>query len=160
MIKSWTRLFECHLIIILLGKVWIRLFSFQIWVNSRTLVCQPILLKENSEFKSFKLLLKTDLLLRSAGVEGLDKYTYHLFVSSYFKVFKNVHIFLSRYHFKLLFLSPAYFSLFLALSFFSLSLSLSFSLSLSLYIYIYIYMYIYIFIFFRCNESIKITALT
>ena len=34
--KSWTRLIAFHLALILLGKVWIRLFSLQLWVNSRT----------------------------------------------------------------------------------------------------------------------------
>ena len=33
--KSWTRLIACHIALILLGKVWIQLFSLQLWVNSR-----------------------------------------------------------------------------------------------------------------------------
>ena len=33
--KSWTRLIAFHIALIPLGKVWIQLFSFQIWVNSR-----------------------------------------------------------------------------------------------------------------------------
>ena len=33
--KSWTRLIAFHIALILLGKVWIRLFSLQLWVNSR-----------------------------------------------------------------------------------------------------------------------------
>ena len=41
-IKSWTRLTAFHTALILLGKVWIRLFSLQLWVNSRTdWVLQP-----------------------------------------------------------------------------------------------------------------------
>ena len=40
--KSWTRLIAFHMALIPLGKVWIRLFSLQLWVNSRTeWVLQP-----------------------------------------------------------------------------------------------------------------------
>ena len=34
--KSWTRLISFHIALIPLGKVWIQLFSLQLWVNSRT----------------------------------------------------------------------------------------------------------------------------
>ena len=33
--KSWTRLIAFHIVLIPLGKVWIQLFSLQLWVNSR-----------------------------------------------------------------------------------------------------------------------------
>ena len=33
--KSWTRLIAFHIALIPLGKVWIQLFSRQLWVNSR-----------------------------------------------------------------------------------------------------------------------------
>ena len=33
--KSWTRLITFHIALIPLGKVWIQLFSLQLWVNSR-----------------------------------------------------------------------------------------------------------------------------
>ena len=33
--KSWTRLIPFHIAVIPLGKVWIQLFSLQLWVNSR-----------------------------------------------------------------------------------------------------------------------------
>ena len=40
--KSWTRLIAFHIALIPLGKVWIQLFSLQLWVNSRTdCVLQP-----------------------------------------------------------------------------------------------------------------------
>ena len=40
--KSWTRLIAFHIVLIPLGKVWIQLFSLQLWVNSRTdWVLQP-----------------------------------------------------------------------------------------------------------------------
>ena len=40
--KSWTRLTACHIALIPLGKVWIQLFSLQLWVNSRAdWVLQP-----------------------------------------------------------------------------------------------------------------------
>ena len=34
--KSWTRLIAFHIALIPLGKVWIQLFSLQLWTNSRT----------------------------------------------------------------------------------------------------------------------------
>ena len=34
--KSWTRLIAFHIALITLGKVWIQVFSLQLWVNSRT----------------------------------------------------------------------------------------------------------------------------
>ena len=34
--KSYTRLIAFHIALIPLGKVWIQLFSLQLWVNSRT----------------------------------------------------------------------------------------------------------------------------
>ena len=34
--KPWTRLIAFHIALIPLGKVWIQLFSLQLWVNSRT----------------------------------------------------------------------------------------------------------------------------
>ena len=34
--KTWTRLVAFHIALIPLGKVWIQLFSLQLWVNSRT----------------------------------------------------------------------------------------------------------------------------
>ena len=33
--KSWTRIIAFHIALIPLGKVWIQLFSLQLWVNSR-----------------------------------------------------------------------------------------------------------------------------
>ena len=40
--KSWTRLIAFHIELISLGKVWIQLFSLQLWVNSRAdWVLQP-----------------------------------------------------------------------------------------------------------------------
>ena len=33
--KSWTRLIAFHIALITLGKVWIQLFSLQLWVNNR-----------------------------------------------------------------------------------------------------------------------------
>ena len=40
--KSWTRLIAFHIALIHLGKVWIQLFSFQLWVNSSALVRQLV----------------------------------------------------------------------------------------------------------------------
>ena len=33
--KSWTRLIAFHIALLPLGKVWIQLFSLQLWINSR-----------------------------------------------------------------------------------------------------------------------------
>ena len=55
-----------------LGKVWIQLFSLQLWVNIRAaLVRQLVQEKENSEFKPVKLRLKIDLMSYPAWAEGL-----------------------------------------------------------------------------------------
>ena len=39
--KYWTRLIAFHIALIPLGKVWIQLFSLQLWVNSRVDYLQP-----------------------------------------------------------------------------------------------------------------------
>ena len=44
--KTWTRLIAFHITLISLGKVWIQLFSIQLWVNSRADWVLHILLKE------------------------------------------------------------------------------------------------------------------
>ena len=60
-----------------LGKVWIQLFSLQLWVNSRTnWVLQPwwgnsSKRRKNSKLKPVKLLLKIDLVSYPARGEGL-----------------------------------------------------------------------------------------
>ena len=36
--KSWTRLFVFYIALISLGKIWIQLFSLQLWLNSRDLL--------------------------------------------------------------------------------------------------------------------------
>ena len=62
--KSWTKLIAFHIALIPLGKVWIKLFSLQLWVNSRTaLLRQLVYEKENSEFKPVKLRLKINLII-------------------------------------------------------------------------------------------------
>ena len=40
--KSWTRLIAFHIALIPLGKVWIQLFSLQLWVNSRTALVRQL----------------------------------------------------------------------------------------------------------------------
>ena len=76
--KSWTRLIAFHIALIPLGKVWIQLFSLQLWVNSRTdLVRQLVYEKENSEFKPVKPRLQIDLVSYPARAEGLvNRITY------------------------------------------------------------------------------------
>ena len=76
--KSPTRLVAFHIALIPLGKVWIQLFSPQLWINSRVdyssaLVRQLVYEKENSEFKAVKLRLKIDLVSYPARTEGLGK---------------------------------------------------------------------------------------
>ena len=65
--KTWMRLITFHIVLIHLKKVWIQLFSLQLWINSKTdwifeiLVRQPVLEKENTEFKTVKFRLRIDL---------------------------------------------------------------------------------------------------
>ena len=67
--KSWTRLIEFHIVLIPLGKVWIQLFSLQLWVNSLgEATCQG---EENFELKPVKLRLKIDLVSYLSRAEGL-----------------------------------------------------------------------------------------
>ena len=74
--KSRTRLIAFHIALIPLGKVWIQLFSLQLWVNSRTdWVLQPwggnlSRRRKNSEFKPVKLRLKIDLVSYPARAGG------------------------------------------------------------------------------------------
>ena len=73
---SWTRLIAFHKALIPLGKVWIQLFSLQLWVNSKTdRVLQPwwgnSSRRRKTEFKPVKLRLKIDLVLYPARAEGL-----------------------------------------------------------------------------------------
>ena len=72
--KSWTRLIVFHIALIPLGKVWIQLFSLQLWVNSwADLVKQLVKEKENSEFRPVKLRLEIDFVSYPARAEGLGK---------------------------------------------------------------------------------------
>ena len=61
--KSWTRLIAFHIARMPLGKVWIQLFSFQLWV------LQPW--RRKNEFKAIKFRLKIDLVSYPALVKGL-----------------------------------------------------------------------------------------
>ena len=66
-----------HIALIPLGKVWIQLFSLQLWVNSRAdwffSLGEATSLEEgkNSEFKPVELRLKIDLVSYPAQAEGL-----------------------------------------------------------------------------------------
>ena len=69
-----------HIVLILFGKVWIQLFSIQLWVNSRAglgslaLFRQPVQEKGNSKLKSVKFCLKIDIVSHSTHVQGLGIY--------------------------------------------------------------------------------------
>ena len=71
--KSWTRLTAFHIALIPLGKVWIQLFSLQLWVNSRTgSIGEATSLGEgNSGFKLVKLRLKIELVSYPTLAESL-----------------------------------------------------------------------------------------
>ena len=73
--KSWTRIIAFHIALIPFGKVWIQLFSLQLWVNSRAdwflLPWFFSLGERNSEFKPVKLRLKIDLVSYPTRTEGL-----------------------------------------------------------------------------------------
>ena len=71
--KSTMRLFAFHITLQSLGKVWIQLFTLQLWVNNRAdlflnLGMATSLGEKNSEFKLVKLCLKIDLVLHPAHV--------------------------------------------------------------------------------------------
>ena len=80
--NPWTRLMAFHKALIPVGKVWIQLFTLQLWVNSRAdWILQPVVRqlvkeKENSEFKPVKLRLKIDLCVISCLSGGVGKYIY------------------------------------------------------------------------------------
>ena len=90
--KSWTWLIAFNISLIPLGKVWIQIFSLQLWVNSSLGEATRFfsLGEKNSEFKPVKLRLKTDLESYHAREEGLGKYdmitqcfTYEEYVRSF-----------------------------------------------------------------------------
>ena len=56
--KSYMNLFARHIVQTSLGKVWIWIVSLQLWENSRALVWQLVLQKENFEFIPVKLYFK------------------------------------------------------------------------------------------------------
>ena len=90
--KSWTRLISFHIALIRLGKLWIQLFSLQLWVNSRAdWVLQPWW------GKPVKLRLKIDLVSYPARAEGLVNMVFvsnvvcsYRFLSIYTRISKNV----------------------------------------------------------------------
>ena len=74
--KSWLRLIAFHKELIPSGKVWILLFSLQLWVNGRVdWVLQPWLGNQfrrlKTEFKPVKRCLKIDFVSLLARVERL-----------------------------------------------------------------------------------------
>ena len=81
--KSWTKKRAFHIALIPLGKVWIQLFSFQLWLNSRAdWVLQPWLGNYSKRRKTvssnlLKLRLKIDLVPYPARAKGLlNMYVY------------------------------------------------------------------------------------
>ena len=74
--KSQTRLFAFHIALLPLGKVWIQLFSLQLWINSSAVWAFPPWYgnqskRRKTEFKPVRLYLKIDLVSYPAWVEGL-----------------------------------------------------------------------------------------
>ena len=78
--KSWTRLIAFHIALIPLGKVWIQLFSLQLWVNSwADCVLQPWWGNLSRRRKTLNSNLlnsakKIDQVSYPARAEGLGKY--------------------------------------------------------------------------------------
>ena len=71
-LKSWTRLTASH---IALGKVWLQLFSVELWMNRRVdWVLQPWWGNQSRRKKPVKLHLKIDLVSHPTRAEGVDKY--------------------------------------------------------------------------------------
>ena len=63
--KSWTRLMAFHIALIPLGKVWIQLFSLQLWANSRAATSLG-----EGKFKPVKFRLKIDVVSYPSGGVG------------------------------------------------------------------------------------------
>ena len=100
--KSWMSLIAFH--IPPLRKVWIQLFSFQLWVNCRVdCILQPSLgnqsRRRKTEFKSVKLRLKIDFVSHPTRVEGLGNIYSSLFVCINTSLFISIYtcLFISIY---------------------------------------------------------------
>ena len=75
--KSWTRLFAFHMVLIHLGKVCIQLFTFQLWVNSRTdWLFNFDMATSLRERKQNPNCLRIDLVSQLAQMKGLYIYIY------------------------------------------------------------------------------------
>ena len=75
--KSWTKLIAFHIALIPLGKVWIQLFSLQLWVNSRAdWVLQPwwSLGERKLWIQTSKTPLKIDLVTYPARVNRINQH--------------------------------------------------------------------------------------
>ena len=89
--KSWTRLIAFHIALIPLGKVWIHVFSLQLWVNSRTdWFLQPLWSNgyrrrkwtRPHKFKSWTRLIAFHIALIPLGKVWIHVFSLHLWVNS------------------------------------------------------------------------------
>ena len=96
--KSWMRLIAFHIPLIPLGKVWIQLFSLQLWVKelgrlgSSALVRQLVEEKKNPEFKPLKLHLKNWPCVISCPSRGVSKYIYILYMNNFLLLYINIYM--------------------------------------------------------------------
>ena len=75
--KSWTRLIAFHIVLIPLGKVWIQLFSLQLWVNSRAdWVLQPWSREGKLWIQTCKTPIRNWPRVISCPSRGIGKYGY------------------------------------------------------------------------------------
>ena len=83
-----------HIALIPLEKVWIQLFSLQLWINSMTgwilklWFGKPVKEKENSEFKP-KFHLKNWPCVTSCLCRGVDEYIHHFVIANNIRCFIN-----------------------------------------------------------------------
>ena len=92
--KSWTRLIAFHIAFIPLGKVWIQLFSLQLWVNSRTDICSCHLSKHPSICELFHI----QVLMMVTETETLTSTLHHDIFTYLDYIFScNLHIYIYIY---------------------------------------------------------------
>ena len=94
--KSWARLIAFHIALVPLGKVWIQLFSLQLWVNSRTdWVLQPCLGKGKLWIQTCWTPLKNWPYFTSCSSGGVSKYIY-IYIYTHTHTYIHTH----RHHIK------------------------------------------------------------
>ena len=88
--KSWMRLIAFHMALIPLGKVWIQLFSLQLWANSRAdwlfKLGMGTGLGEEKLISNPSTLLKNWPCVTSCSYRGVGKYIYNIKYSNLIQI--------------------------------------------------------------------------